>query len=72
VGTVLDCFDPCHWADVNRDCIVDVGDVQAVAGAWRCAEGDDCYRSRYDVDEDGRITVIDLMQVVAQWGWSCP
>jgi O-antigen ligase len=61
-----------YWADVKPDCRVDVADVQAVAGLWRCREGDGCYEATYDRDGDGVITVIDSMRVVAEWGWACP
>ena len=30
------CITACHWADVNCDWVVNILDVQAVAGAWRC------------------------------------
>jgi PKD repeat protein len=62
----------CHWADVVCDCVVNVLDVQAVASRWRCQVGDGCYDARYDLDGDGVITVVGIMQVAAEWGWSCP
>jgi hypothetical protein len=43
----------------------------AVAGRWRAEHGDEDYDLLYDVDGDGTITVIDIMQVAAAWGWSC-
>jgi hypothetical protein len=43
-----------------------------VAGRWRCEVGDGCYDARYDLDGDGVITVVAIMQVAAEWGWSCP
>jgi uncharacterized repeat protein (TIGR01451 family) len=61
----------CHSADINCDCVVDVKDVQAVAGNWRCEVGGGCYDERQDLDGDGIITVIDIMKVVAHWGWTC-
>ncbi|MGD2146865.1 MAG: PKD domain-containing protein, partial [Anaerolineae bacterium] len=61
----------CHLADIDCDCAVDIADVQAVAGNWRCAVGDGCYDERQDLDGDGVITVIDIMKVAAHWGWTC-
>jgi PKD repeat protein len=60
-----------HEADVTYDCVVDVDDVQAVAGNWRCEEGDLCYHEHQDLDGDKIITVIDIMKVVALWNWTC-
>jgi hypothetical protein len=62
----------CYWADFDCNSRVDIADVQAVAGRWRCESGEECYGLAYDVDGDGMITVIDIMQVAAEWGWSCP
>jgi hypothetical protein len=62
----------CFWMDVNCDCSVTVEDLQAVADTWRCGIGDGCYDDRHDVDADGVITVIDVMQIAAEWGWTCP
>jgi tetratricopeptide (TPR) repeat protein len=61
-----------YWADAAPDCRVDAADAQAVAGLWRCREGSRCYDPRFDRDEDGRITVVDITRVVAEWGWTCP
>jgi hypothetical protein len=60
----------CYWADLDCDGDVDIGDIQQVASRWRCALGDDCYQSQYDVDGDGAITIVDIMRVAAEWGWS--
>jgi PKD repeat protein len=62
----------CHWADVNQDWQIDVEDIQMVARAWRCRDGDDCYDPGYDFDADGTITVVDIMRVAAEWGWNWP
>jgi hypothetical protein len=67
-GTV----DVCDWADLDCNWHVDVSDIQTVAGRWRCEYGEECYGLAYDVDGDGTITVIDIMQVAAEWGWSRP
>jgi hypothetical protein len=61
-----------YWADAEPDCRVDAADLQAVSRLWRCEEGDPCYSARYDRDDDGAVTVIDLMAIVAAWNWTCP
>jgi hypothetical protein len=61
-----------HWADIDRDCAVDVLDIQLVASHWRCTLGEDvCYDSLYDVDDNGRVDVVDIMLVSSRWGWVC-
>lgn len=62
----------CHWADLVCDCVVDVSDIQAIADAWRCRDGDGCYDTRHDVDGDNVVTVVDVMKVAAAWDWACP
>jgi general secretion pathway protein D len=61
----------CHRTDIDCDCDVDVADIQAVAFHWRLEVGDTEYNPWYDTDGDDTITVVDIMQVVAEWGWSC-
>jgi hypothetical protein len=63
--------DVCHWADVDCSCLVDGGDLQAVAGTWRCERGGQGWISRHDLDGDEVITIVDIMRVAAWWGWSC-
>ena len=29
---------------------------------------DECYDTRYDLDSDGDIDVVDIMKVAARWG----
>ena len=60
-----------HRADLNQDCHVDVTDLLVVTGKWRCVRGDDCYERSSDLDADGVITVVDIMRLVAAWGWNC-
>ncbi len=61
-----------YWADLEPDCRVDAGDVQVVADRWRCQEGAACYSEALDGDGDGTITVVDVMRLVTEWGWTCP
>lgn len=57
----------CPWPDFDCSGAVDVLDVQAVAGSWRCAQGETCYQAEYDWDADGTISTVDIMAVVAEW-----
>jgi hypothetical protein len=57
--------------DVDNDCDVDVADIQSVAGGWRCQDGEQCYYAWHDFDQDETITVVDILRVAADWGWSC-
>jgi hypothetical protein len=55
--------------DVNHDGVVDIMDVALVAALWDCEEGeDDCYDDDYDLNDNGRIDVGDIMVVVANEG----
>jgi hypothetical protein len=56
----------CSWADFDCDGSVDDADVQAVADAWRCKQGQACYRTEFDSDLDGVITVVDITRVAAE------
>jgi len=42
-----------------------------VASRWRCQSGDTCYDARCDLDDDGDIDIVDIMQVAAHWSESC-
>jgi len=50
---------------------VGVEDIMLVANCWRCKCGDVCYDSRYDIDDDCDIDIVDIMLVVAHWGETC-
>jgi hypothetical protein len=60
----------CGTADVVCNCFIDIGDIQAVAGHWRCEPGG-CYEAQYDINSDGRIDIVDIMLVAARWGCGC-
>lgn len=54
--------------DFNQDCVIDVADVQMVAGHW--------FNSlpttpNYDVNNDGVIDILDIQMVAAHWGGHC-
>lgn len=57
--------------DVDRDCDVDIVDIQRVASRWRCKCGDACYDPLYHLDGDCDIDIVDIMLVVAHWGETC-
>ena len=50
---------------------IDVADIQQVASRWRMTDNDPGWEPRYDLDEDGFITVVDIMMVAAHWGEGC-
>lgn len=53
--------------DLDNNCIVDVADTQIITNKWHRV-----VNSPYqDCDDDGLITVKDIMCVVAEWGESC-
>ncbi|MFZ2519180.1 MAG: dockerin type I domain-containing protein, partial [Anaerolineae bacterium] len=51
--------------DVNRDGVVDLLDLQAVASAWGTVN------PTLDMDQDGDVDIVDVMLVTRRWGWSC-
>lgn len=54
--------------DVNDDGVVNLVDIQLVAGSWRCACNEDCYETLHDLNGDCGIDVVDVMLVVASFG----
>jgi len=54
-------------ADVTGDCQVTVEDLQETVAHWRETRGSACYAEPYDQDGNGRIDVVDMMRVAAQW-----
>lgn len=57
----------CFWADLNCDHLVDVFDFVAIAQGWNCSLGDACFVPEYDVDDDQRVGVSDIMKVTAEF-----
>ncbi len=53
--------------DYNGNGCIDAGDIQIIAELWGAAITDPLY----DRDGDGRITVVDVMQVAALWQSNC-
>jgi len=50
---------------------VGVEDIMAVAANWRMTSADPNWDSRYDLDGDGIITIVDIMLVAVHWGEQC-
>ncbi|MEA3334411.1 MAG: choice-of-anchor Q domain-containing protein [Chloroflexota bacterium] len=56
---------PCNGStDVNGDGVVDIVDVQRVAGDWNNPAFNPCH----DVSEDGQVTTDDIIMVALDWG----
>ena len=60
------------FGDLDCDCEVDVADIMQVASRWRMTDEDPHWDPRYDLDDNGIITIVDIMLVVAVWGSTCP
>jgi len=63
---------PCSFADIDRDCDVDIVDIQKVAGRWNTGCGDGDYIPEYDVDGDGDIDIVDIQKVAGCWNTILP
>ncbi len=44
---------------------IDDSDVERIASHWNTAKGDADYDAFYDLDDDGTVTVKDIMKVTA-------
>jgi hypothetical protein len=63
---------PCALpSDLNCDCVVNTTDIMLVASIWHTAVGDPEFNPDYDVDDDGYITIVDIMLVAVHWGETC-
>jgi dienelactone hydrolase len=66
---------PCYTFDVAPaacDGQVSTLDIQAVALAWQSSAGQPGFDPRFDVDGDDTITILDVQEFAAQWGWPGP
>ncbi|MCL4541083.1 MAG: malectin domain-containing carbohydrate-binding protein [Chloroflexi bacterium] len=70
--TATPVISPACRSDINGNGVVDVQDVQAVAGRWNALAGDPLYDAKYDLNGDGRIDVSDVQSVAGNWGKTCP
>ena len=55
----------CKRTEVNCSNTVNVLDIAAKAARWNGV-----YDSRYDINDDGFITIVDIQKVAADFGWS--
>ena len=63
---------PCVlFGDLSENGEIDEPDIMQVASRWRCKCGDECYESRYDIDDDCDTDIVDLMNISARWEYSC-
>ena len=60
------------FGDLDGNGHVDVADITQVASRWRMTDEDPDWEARYDLNDDGIITIVDIMLVAAHWGESCP
>lgn len=56
-----------HFADLNRDGVVNMQDFTLMAGAYNTAEGDPNYDERADLKPDNRIDLSDLALLGSHW-----
>ena len=61
---------PCY--DFDGSGLVDAPDLQMVASHWRQHSGDAGWDARFDVNNDGVINVVDVLEVAAHMGEACP
>jgi len=55
---------PAGLYDFNGDNVVDDADISKVSSVWNVCEGNDEYDAFFDFDNDGCVTILDIMQVV--------
>ncbi len=58
--------------DVDNDGAVTSLDLQAIAAHWRTRSGEANYDSRFDLNGDGRVDIVDIMRASTHFGESCP
>ena len=57
--------------DVDVDCDVDLTDMMLVAQAWDKRTGEPGFVAAYDLDANGLIDILDVMNVAVHWGDVC-
>lgn len=60
------------FGDLNGDKIIDIKDIQVVAGRVGRARGDPNYEQLYDLDFNGQIDKEDVEIVATRWNHTCP
>lgn len=64
--------DTCADGDVNCNGVIDIVDMQLVAGAWNALAWMPTYNPRYDLVRDGRIDINDILAVATLWHTPLP
>lgn len=59
----------CFFADFDCNNVVDIFDVQQVAGRWGARAGQPGFDVKYDVVPSGEIDIFDIQKVASVWGW---
>lgn len=62
----------CYFADIDCNDIIDVVDIQRVAGDWNKPVGDPSVERASDVDGDKDVDIVDIQLVAGQWNTSAP
>lgn len=62
----------CYYADLDCNNVVNVVDIQVVAGRWNSTAGSPNYDPNSDIDLDGDIDIQDVQLVAGQWNRSAP
>ena len=60
----------CRTTDINCDNRVNIVDIQKVSAHWNTSSGQTGYVGRYDVTNDGSISIADIIATATDYGWS--
>ena len=60
----------CRVTDINCDNRVNIVDIQTVSAHWNYSSGQSGYIGRYDVTNDGAISITDIIATATDYGWS--
>lgn len=63
-------FRTCNRVDINCDGVINLADIIAAAEAWNAALANGGANARFDLDRDGRVTLLDIQTIAASWGWT--
>ena len=71
-GTLLSApveFRTCARRDINCDGVINLTDIIAAAEAWNATLAGGGFDARFDLDRDGRVTLLDIQTIAGLWGW---
>jgi len=58
--------------DQNSDGLVTLEDIRIISSGWPCQLGNACYLSTYDVDSNGIVNLLDILEVgQGYWTQAC-